>query len=224
MNYTRTAALSLLLIVGACTVQQESLSDSHDSASSKISIIHLNDTYRVGDVEEGRRGGFGRVATLVKNLQADGREVHITHGGDLLFPSLESQLWNGAQMVEALNYLNSLAPVYFVPGNHEFDKRDAGAVVDAVRASEFAWIADNLEFDTGEEDVDATLQKSFVFSAGGPKPSRGSFGSATGPGRSGRSRRPGGVYREPAAEALRTWPSSAARIALSKRSPQGSEP
>ena len=169
MNYTKTASLSLLLILGACATQQVALSDSVEPSSSPISIIHLNDTYRVGDVEEGRRGGFGRVATLVKNLQSQGRIVHITHGGDLLFPSLESQLWNGEQMVEALNYLNSLAPVYFVPGNHEFDKRSSNAIVDAVRASEFKWLADNLEFRTGEADVDSSLENAFIFSAGGKR-------------------------------------------------------
>ena len=166
MNYTKTATLSLLMVLGACAAQQVV---SADSANSTISIIHLNDTYRVGDVEEGRRGGFGRVTTLVKELQAEGREVRITHGGDLLFPSLESQLWNGEQMVEALNFLNNLAPVYFVPGNHEFDRRASGAVVNAVRNSEFKWLADNLEFRTGEEDVDSSLEKAFVFSSNGKK-------------------------------------------------------
>ena len=31
------------------------------------------------------------------------------HGGDFLYPSLESQLWNGEQMIEALNFLDDLA-------------------------------------------------------------------------------------------------------------------
>ena len=67
--------------------------------SDALTFIHLNDTYRVDAVEEGRRGGFGRVATLVRALKAQGRDVRILHDGDFLYPSLESQLWNGEQMV-----------------------------------------------------------------------------------------------------------------------------
>ena len=52
--------------------------------------LYLNDTYRVDAVEEGRRGGFGRVATIVRQLQNEGRDVRILHGGDFLYPSLES--------------------------------------------------------------------------------------------------------------------------------------
>ena len=56
-------------------------------------------------------------------------------------------------MVEALNFLDDLAPVYFVPGNHEFDRRTPDAVVNAVRQSDFTWLADNLELRTGQADV-----------------------------------------------------------------------
>jgi 2',3'-cyclic-nucleotide 2'-phosphodiesterase (5'-nucleotidase family) len=118
-------------------------------------------------VEEGRRGGYGRIATLVRKLQASGNDVHITHGGDLLFPSLESQLWNGQQMVEALNFLSDLAPTYFVPGNHEFDRRTPGAVLDAVQDSRFTWLADNLQFEGGAAELDSSLERAFVFSAAG---------------------------------------------------------
>jgi hypothetical protein len=116
MKYTKFLPICILLIVSACAAQSV---NSPVSSSPTLSIVHLNDTYRVGDVEEGRRGGYGRVATLVRRLQAQGNIVHITHGGDFIYPSLESQLWNGEQMIEALNFLNTLAPVYLVPVNHE---------------------------------------------------------------------------------------------------------
>ena len=166
MKYTNPLLLLLLLVLGACASQTVT---STTTENATISIVHLNDTYRVGDVEEGRRGGFGRVATLVQNLKAKGNDVHITHGGDLLFPSLESQLWGGEQMVEALNFLDSLAPVYFVPGNHEFDPRTPDAVINAVRKSEFSWLGDNLTLRTGKPDVDSSLEKTFMFTAGGRK-------------------------------------------------------
>ena len=166
MKYTKSLFVLILLFVGACAAQPV---NSSSSKPSTLSIIHLNDTYRVGDVEEGHKGGYGRVATLVRRLQAEGKTVRITHGGDLLFPSLESQLWNGAQMVEALNFLNSLAPVYFVPGNHEFDRRTPGAVVDAVRDSEFKWLGDNLTLHTGDADADSAIEDTFIFTVGEKK-------------------------------------------------------
>ncbi len=146
----------------ACAVTSESTADD----SSRLTFIHLNDTYRVGAVEDGSKGGFGRVVTLIRELQSEGRNVRILHGGDFLFPSLESQLWSGMQMVDALNYLDDLAPIYAVAGNHEFDPRTPGHLIDAVRASRFDWLGDNYTFNTGEADVDKALNKSFTFEQG----------------------------------------------------------
>jgi 5'-nucleotidase len=106
------AALSLTACVTAPTTQP-----------SGLTFLHLNDTYRVGAVEDGAAGGFSRVVTLARALQAQGRDVRILHGGDFLYPSLESQLWDGLQMVDAMNFLNSVAPLYTTSGNHEFDRR-----------------------------------------------------------------------------------------------------
>ena len=111
-----------------------------------ITFVHLNDTYRVGPVDSGKGGGFGRVVTLVRALQAEGRDVRILHGGDFLYPSLESQLWDGLQMVDAFNYMNDIAPLYAVAGNHEFDRRTAKQLIAAVKASDFVWLGDNNYF------------------------------------------------------------------------------
>jgi len=134
-----------------------------------LTFIHLNDTYRIDAVEEGRRGGFGRVATIVRQLQSEGRDVHILYGGDFLYPSLESQLWHGEQMVEAMNFLDALAPMYVVPGNHEFDPRTPEPLIDRVRESNFDWLGDNLRFVTGEADVDNKLHTGFTFTSGDRK-------------------------------------------------------
>ena len=95
-------------------------------------------------VEEGSAGGFGRVVTLIRGLQRQGNDVRILHGGDFLFPSLESQLWNGEQMVDALNFMDDIAPMHIAPGNHEFDRRTPDAVINAVRQSHFDWLGDNV--------------------------------------------------------------------------------
>ena len=155
--------LVVLSLVTACAGTPESTADE----PAGLTFIHLNDTYRVGAVEDGTRGGFGRVVTIIRELQAEGREVHITHGGDFLYPSLESQLWHGLQMVEAMNYLDALAPMYVTLGNHEFDSRRPEVLVNAVNASTFDWLSDNVVFRTGDADVDAALRSAFTFEAAG---------------------------------------------------------
>jgi 5'-nucleotidase len=155
----------LALLLAACASAPEPAA----KAPSGLTFIHMNDTYRVADVEDGTRGGFGRVVTTIRALQAEGREVHVLHGGDLLSPSLESQIWFGGQMVQALNFIDALAPAYFIAGNHEFDIRDddLGYFINAVRSSEFDWLGDNYRFKTGDEVADSSINSEFTFEAGG---------------------------------------------------------
>lgn len=127
-----------------------------------VSFLHLNDTYRIDPVEDGNRGGFGRVVTLIRDLLDANQAVRVLHGGDYLYPSLESQLWDGEQMIEALNFIHDLAPLIAVPGNHEFDPRTPDSTVNALRQSRLTWLADNLELKTGAPDVDQKLQGAFV--------------------------------------------------------------
>jgi 2',3'-cyclic-nucleotide 2'-phosphodiesterase (5'-nucleotidase family) len=127
-----------------------------------LTFVHMNDTYRVGAVEDGHAGGLSRVTTVVRELQAEGRDVRVLHGGDFLYPSLESSLWNGMQMVDAMNFIDNIAPLYVVAGNHEFDSRTSNALIDAVRGSKFDWIGDNYRFVTGDEAVDSALVIAFT--------------------------------------------------------------
>lgn len=131
-----------------------------------LTFIHLNDTYRVGTVEDGKAGGFSRVVTVIRDLKRQGRDVRILHGGDFLYPSLESQLWQGLQIVDAFNFMDDIAPMYAVAGNHEFDPRKPDSLIAAVRASRFDWLGDNYRFNTGAADVDAALQPAFTLQAG----------------------------------------------------------
>ena len=154
---------SLALIVTACAATPQT---DAGSTSSGLTFVHLNDTYRIGSVEDGNAGGLGRVVTVIRGLQASGRDVRILHGGDFLFPSLESQLWNGLQMVDALNLMAALAPMYVIIGNHEIDRRTPEHLIAAVKESKFDWLGDNYHFNTGDPVVDGTLQSSFTFTHG----------------------------------------------------------
>lgn len=167
MNLTRLV-LPCLLILAACGGDDRP--STPDVASSDVvTFLHLNDTYRVGAVEDGERGGFGRVTTIIRQLQNQGHEVRLLHGGDFLYPSLESQLWNGEQMIEAFNFMNSLAPMLVVPGNHEFDRRTPEAIISAIGTSEFEWLADNMRLATGRTDIDERLQSQYMTTIAGRK-------------------------------------------------------
>ena len=150
---------AVLLLLAACSREAPPPEVAPVAAANTgvISFIHLNDTYRIDAVEDGTRGGFGRVATVVKNLKNQGNAVRILHGGDFLYPSLESQLWNGEQMIEAFNFLNALAPMFVVPGNHEFDRRTPDVVAKALQDSEFEWLAANIDMTTGRSDIDQRI-------------------------------------------------------------------
>jgi 5'-nucleotidase len=160
INKLRREALTILLLasfLGACSSSEPVAADAQG-----ISFVHLNDTYRIASVESGTAGGFGRVVSVVRAIQAEGREVRVLHGGDFLYPSLESQLWNGEQMVHALNFIDGVAPLYMTAGNHEFDRRTPGPLINAVRLSTFDWLGDNYRFATGDAEVDAALKAAFV--------------------------------------------------------------
>ena len=150
---------ALVLVLSACATAPQ-------TATPGLTFVHLNDTYRVGAVEDGTAGGFSRVVTVVRQLQDEGRDVRILHGGDFLYPSLESQLWNGQQMVDAFNFMDAVAPMYAVAGNHEFDRRGPEQLIAAVKASRFDWLGDNYVFKTGDADADGALQSNFTFQAG----------------------------------------------------------
>ena len=152
----------IVLLLAATALLASACAMVPATQSSGLTFLHLNDTYRVGAVEDGTAGGFSRVVTLVRELQSQGRDVRILHGGDFLYPSLESQLWNGLQMVDALNYMDALAPMHVVIGNHELDRRTPEHLANAVRASNFDWLGDNYRFVTGDSEVDAALQSAFT--------------------------------------------------------------
>jgi 5'-nucleotidase/UDP-sugar diphosphatase len=89
--------------------------------STKVTFILTNDIYRMGEtpMPDGRhRGGFARLAAVVKGERAKGGHVVFAHGGDTLSPSLMSGIDQGAHIVALTN---EIKPDIFAPGNHEFD-------------------------------------------------------------------------------------------------------
>jgi 5'-nucleotidase / UDP-sugar diphosphatase len=81
-----------------------------------FSLLLVNDIYRMG--EDKGRGGFARLAAIVKAERARGVPMLYCHAGDTLSPSLMSGFDQGAHIIELTNMA---PPDVFVPGNHEFD-------------------------------------------------------------------------------------------------------
>ncbi len=111
----RYAAVTAAILVATL------LSGTAWAEATKVTFILTNDIYQMGDtpMSDGqRRGGFARLAAVVKAERAKGGHVIFAHGGDTLSPSLMSGIDRGAHIIELTNMI---PPDIFVPGNHEFD-------------------------------------------------------------------------------------------------------
>ncbi len=89
--------------------------------STKVTFVLTNDIYQMGETlmaDGKRRGGFARLAAVVKAERAKGGHVVFAHGGDTLSPSLMSGVDQGAHIIALTN---AIKPDIFVPGNHELD-------------------------------------------------------------------------------------------------------
>jgi 5'-nucleotidase / UDP-sugar diphosphatase len=114
----RAAALSLavLALIGLAPIA--SAQTTHKTA---ITFLLTNDIYLMNEqvMADGKaRGGFARLAAVVKAERAKGGHVIFAHGGDTLSPSLMSGLDRGAHIIALTNMIR---PDVFAPGNHEFD-------------------------------------------------------------------------------------------------------
>ncbi len=126
-------------------------STATDTGSFKI--LAVNDIYRISGLLPSERGGLARLRTLRSTLERE-HDVLFLHAGDVLFPSLMSREYGGAQMVDVLNLLDgdeaSFDPyMAVVPGNHEFDEDGDGDVSlfeDRMRESDFIWLGANVSF------------------------------------------------------------------------------
>ena len=81
-----------------------------------MTFLLANDIYKLDGA--GPRGGFARLAGVVKAERAKGGNVIYVHAGDTISPSLLSGFDQGEHVIDLLNVA---PPDIFVPGNHEYD-------------------------------------------------------------------------------------------------------
>lgn len=142
-------AVLVSLIIVAFYLGSRQTPENASKPVTQLIIIQLNDIYRLDAVRAGKRGGLARVVTLLRQLKAQNPQVPVivVHAGDFLSPSLESNLFHGRQMIDAMNFINDIAPVFVLPGNHEFDYSDneTSYLTDAILRSRFQWVASNID-------------------------------------------------------------------------------
>lgn len=130
-----------LLLLTACLV----LSITARSAEPtdlpiQVVFLHVNDVYQFMPVEGGKRGGLARVLTLKQQAEKQYPNVLLTLGGDTLSPSVETRLYQGAQMIDAWNAVGLDLAVF---GNHEFDL-PISDLRKRIAESRFTWLGANV--------------------------------------------------------------------------------
>ena len=106
----------------------------------RITLLQINDVYTLEPVDEGRRGGFARLATLVKRIRRENPATLLALAGDVISPSVASTLLKGEQMIAGLNVVGLDVATF---GNHEFDFGPA-VLRERMRESAFTWLSSNV--------------------------------------------------------------------------------
>src|SRR5574341_2358918 len=122
------------------------LSAATAERTTHLTILQINDVYEITPVEQGKKGGLARVATLRDRIAQESPNTIFVLPGDFLSPSTMSSLFQGGQMVATLNAIGLDLATF---GNHEFDF-GADVTRDRMRESRFTWVSANLlDPDTG---------------------------------------------------------------------------
>ena len=120
------------------------------SRTIQVSFVLTNDIYQMSAqaMPDGKsRGGFARLAAVVKAERAKGGHVVFAHGGDTLSPSLMSGVDRGAHIIALTNLI---PPDIFAPGNHEFDFGKA-TFLQRMSEAKFPLFAANLRAADGSQ-------------------------------------------------------------------------
>ncbi len=139
MTRSRRLVLAALLLLAACASPLRPLGRLTDP-EVRITLLQVNDVYGLEPVDEGRRGGFARLATLVARIRRDNPATLLALAGDVISPSVASTLLKGEQMIAGLNAIGLDLATF---GNHEFDF-GAAVLAQRMRESAFTWLSANV--------------------------------------------------------------------------------
>src|ERR1041385_7269741 len=137
LMFVRRTALALVLFVAAIFSIE---AQEKTQCNVKVTLLQVNDVYQFAPVDQGTRGGLGRLLTLRKSIQQDNPNTLFLMSGDTISPSVESITYKGQQMIEAWN---AIGLDYATYGNHEFDF-GPDVLKQRVSESKFGWTAANV--------------------------------------------------------------------------------
>jgi len=162
-----TATLALMWLAGCAGRQIPE--PVYDGPPRRFAVVSINDVYRINGLSVADQGGLARVRTLRAELEAEGWEVLMLHGGDVLSPSLLGRAFDGAQMVDVLGGLDGDferfdQKMFVTMGNHEFDL-DADALDARMEESAFRWLRTNVRFSKDESGAPLIDAGSMITSA-----------------------------------------------------------
>lgn len=137
LMFVRRSALALALLA---SVILSIAAQEQTRCNVKVTLLQVNDVYQFAPVDQGTRGGLGRLLTLKKSIQQQNPNTLFLMAGDTISPSVESITYKGAQMIEAWN---AIGLDYATFGNHEFDF-GPDVLRERMKESKFSWIAANV--------------------------------------------------------------------------------
>lgn len=106
-----------------------------------FTIIHFNDVY---DIQPNKKGiaGIASFEANIRHLKKKYENNLLLFSGDCFSPSILTNIYEGKQMVYALNKLNIDVACY---GNHEFDF-DPETTENLAIACNFPWLLGNIKY------------------------------------------------------------------------------
>ena len=138
---TALALLAVVLGVGFATSEfRLAAAQQQRECPVRVTLLQVNDVYQFAPVDGGARGGLARVLTLRKQIMSESPHTLYLLAGDTISPSVESNTYQGKQMIDAWN---ASGLDYATFGNHEFDF-GPDVLRERMRESHFKWLAANV--------------------------------------------------------------------------------
>src|SRR5262245_54748271 len=98
----RRVAILAALFLGFCALAINPSSAQRD-CPVRVTLLQVNDVYQFTPVDGGARGGLARVLTLRKQIMRESPHAIFLLAGDTISPSVESNTYQGKQMIDAWN-------------------------------------------------------------------------------------------------------------------------
>ena len=134
----RRLVLAVVLLLAACAAPLRPVGITPPDV--RITLLQVNDVYVLEPVDDGRRGGLARLATLVKRIRRENPATLLALAGDLISPSAVSGVLRGEHMIAGMNAVGLDLATF---GNHEFDFGPA-VLTQRMRESAFTWVSSNV--------------------------------------------------------------------------------